>query len=141
MEIVASDAAPRLSPADAQDTLREMAAVVRALFGVGLQNARPEIQPQAQPEVAPAPAAAPSLAPPSPRPATPAPAAPGLPVPGLAVPGLPVPGLPVPAAPAAVAAPALPLGDPEERPEPATAQQPLDRHSLSLLQEIAFLDD
>ena len=40
MTIAANRPAPVLSPGAAQDTLREMAAVIRTVFGVGLQASR-----------------------------------------------------------------------------------------------------
>jgi hypothetical protein len=52
-----------------------------------------------------------------------------------------VPGLPVPAPAAALAVPGLPDASGVPQTIALDRQQPLDRHSLSLLQEIAFLDD
>lgn len=136
MEIVAPDPAAQLPPSVAQETLREMAALIRTVFGVALHGAALETPPA---PVAPAPPAPPKpVTPLVPRPATAEPAGlpvPGVPVPGLPGPGLPVPGLPVPAPAASLAVPALPGTAGSDK------QQPLDRHSLSLLQEIAFLDD
>jgi hypothetical protein len=75
-----------LAPGVARETIHEMAAVVRTLFGVGLQASR-----QAAPELATPEAAA------APAPATPAANVAGGPVPTGAI---PVPGIPVPEAPA-----------------------------------------
>lgn len=140
MEIVAAEAAPVLPSTVAQESLLEMAAVIRTLFGVALH-----------PSTVEAPTPAPPLPPVAPLvPATampvalalPVPSAQGLPVPDLArpldVPPLDVPGLARPG----LALPVLDLPDldlPELADPPR--QAPLDRHSLSLLQEIAFLDD
>ena len=135
MEIVAAEAAPVLPSTVAQESLLEMAAVIRTLFGVALH-----------PSTVEAPTPAPPLPPLAPLvPATampvalalPVPSAQGLPVPDLARP-LDVPPLDVPG----LALPVLDLPDldlPELADPPR--QAPLDRHSLSLLQEIAFLDD
>jgi hypothetical protein len=133
MEIVASDAAAELAPSVAQETLREMAAVVRTLFGVALHGAALEAPPAPAPAPAPV-APRPPVTPLVPRPATDTPAT-------LPVPGLPVPGLPVPAPAAALAVPGLPDASGVPQTIALDRQQPLDRHSLSLLQEIAFLDD
>lgn len=119
MELVTHDQATMLEHDQAQGLLLEMAAVVRTIFAVQ------------QPEVAAQPA------PPAPQVVAVATADtaafPGASVSAVATsPALPVP--PVAAAPLAVPAlslpvPGLDLGDPEER------------HSMALLQEIAFLDE
>ncbi len=121
MEIMTGALAPTLTPDEARRLVLEMAAVVRTIFGAPVatdQQVASAEEPAVIQDVA-----------------TPVIAA--IPVPALAVPALPVPALPVPALPV----PALPV------PELAVlALDPIDpvdsaeRHSLALLQEIAFLD-
>lgn len=117
MELVTHDSATMLEQDQAQRLLLEMAAVVRTIFGA--QRPAGASSPAA-PHVVVATTDTEAF----PGTAVSAVAAtPTIPVPSLAVPSLPVPSL---------AVPPLPVpdhGDPEER------------HSLALLQEIAFLDE
>lgn len=152
MEIVTGVAAPRQEPDVARDTLFEMAAVIRTIFGAGAQA------PVRQPASAYTEGVPPDpIAPPAPLAAVPAPtipapavAVPPVPVPevvALHVPDLPdapalaVPRTPVPeVATAAIPVPSIPV--PAVAPENSQDHDsPAERHSLALLQEIAFLDD
>lgn len=72
-----------LAPGVATETIHEMAAVVRTLFGVGLQASRQPVAPEPAQVTAPA-----------------APPAPTVEVAGVPMTGIPVPGIPVPEAPA-----------------------------------------
>lgn len=130
MEIVTGDPAPRQEPEVVRDTLLELAAVIRTIF----RAPAPVTQgPVTQAPVAPAQ----ELAPPAPIIPTPA---------SLEVPDLPQPPAAPPAVttavPAALPVPQIPVPDlastdpnePHDDPE-------AERHSLALLQEIAFLDD
>jgi len=119
MELVTHDSAAMLEQDQAQSLLLEMAAVVRTIFAV--QRPETTVLP-----VAPAPqvvavATADTAAFPGASVSAVA-TSPSLPVPPLAVPAVDVPALSIPV-------PGLDLGDPEER------------HSMALLQEIAFLDE
>src|SRR6188472_4192502 len=109
MTIAANRPAPVLSPAAAQESLREMAAVIRTVFGVGLQASRQAVLASA--------AAEPAMHEVEAAPAAPEPAVVttgSIPVPGMSptetpangipVPGIPVPGIPVPEVPEAPAA-------------------------------------
>ena len=117
MDLVTHDSHTMLEQDQAQRLLLDMAAVVRTIFGV--QRPANPITPTA-PHVVVATTDTEAF----PGTAVSAVAAtPSLPVPSLAVPSIPVPSLAVPAL-------AVPdQADPEER------------HSLALLQEIAFLDE
>src|SRR5690242_2129822 len=112
MSIAADQSGPQLMPGPAQETIREMAAVIRTVFGVGLQASRRAAALAAQAEPAPAvstPTAAgvdnvtplPTSVPASNPIADPvaAPAAPAeqasIPMPELSA-GIPVPSIPVP---------------------------------------------
>lgn len=112
MEIVTHDPATMLEHDQAQRLLLEMAAVVRTVFGV--QRTASHSAPDA-PSVVVA--------------TTDTEAFPGAAVPVVATtPSLAVPPVPVPA----LAVPALPVPD---------LHDPEERHSMTLLQEIAFLDE
>lgn len=175
-----------LAPEDVRETLLEMAAVVRTVFGVNLAGAFAEapaapVAPAAAAPYDPAPAppvdvAAPGESLPVPPPAAPAsvPVPSDLPVevravtpPGMATPAAasPVPAashaeaqpgppasLPVPgvAAPHPIVLPDVPpLADLDADSDatsdvpaaPVPAPHTFDRHSMALLNEIAFLDD
>lgn len=139
MELVTHESAVMLEQDQAQRLLLEMAAVVRTIFGVQRPDAPPapaaQVAAVATADTAVFPgtsvsavAIAPSI--PTPAIAPPAVATPAIATPAIATPALPVPALAVPPAPVpALAVPVLDHGDPEER------------HSLALLQEIAFLDE
>ncbi len=114
MELVTHEPAAMLEQDQAQRLLLEMAAVVRTIFAVQ----RPDAPPAPAAQVA-AVATADTAALPGTSVSAVA-TAPSVSAPALAVPSLPVPALPIPV---------LDHGDPEER------------HSLALLQEIAFLDE
>ena len=72
-----------LAPGVARETIHEMAAVIRTLFGVGLQASRQAVAPE------PAQVSAPTVAP------VDVPMA-GIPVPGIPVPEAPAAGIPMP---------------------------------------------
>jgi len=142
MTIAANRPAPVLSPGAAQETLREMAAVIRTVFGVGLQASRQAAADAAlasEPvmnEVEAAPAA-----PESPAVTTGSIPVPGLtPTEGIPAAGIPVPGIPAPEtseSPAAttgsIPMPSIPLPDvpeaeaevPQIQPEPQIQQPQL----------------
>lgn len=131
MDLVTHDATVMLEQDQAQSLLLEMAAVVRTIFAVHRPEptVRPATQPTVQPVVQPAvqdtPIAAVATAETAafPGASVSAVATSPAPAPALAVPPpLPVPALSLPV-------PGLDVGDPEER------------HSMALLQEIAFLDE
>lgn len=117
MEIVTHDPATMLERDQAQRLLLEMAAVVRTIFGVQ----RPEAD---QAPDAPSVVVATTDTEAFPGVAVPAVAT----TPSLAAPPAPVPSIPVPS----LAVPAVPVPDHHD---------PEERHSLTLLQEIAFLDE
>ena len=84
-----------LAPGVARETIHEMAAVIRTLFGVGLQASRQPVAPEPAQVTAPA-----------------APAAPTVEAAGVPMTGIPVPGIPVPEAPAAgIPMPSIALPD------------------------------
>lgn len=119
MELVTHEAAAMLEQDQAQSLLLEMAAVVRTIFAVQRPDAAvlpaapaPQVAAVATADTAAFPGASVSAV------AT----SPSLPVPPLEVPRPDIPTLSLPV-------PGPDLGDPEER------------HSMALLQEIAFLDE
>ena len=140
MTIAANRPAPVLSPAAAQESLREMAAVIRTVFGVGLQASRQAaVLASAAPEpvlneveaapAAPEPAGVTTGSIPVPGMSPTETPANGIPVPGIPVSGLP--GIPVPEVPEAPAAttgsipmPTLPLPEVPEAEAPEPHQQP-----------------
>ena len=142
MTIAANRPAPVLSPGAAQESLREMAAVIRTVFGVGLQASRQAaVLASAAPEpvlneveaapAAPEPAGVTTGSIPVPGMSPTETPANGIPVPGMPVSGLS--GIPVPEVPEAPAAttgsipmPTLPLPEvPEaEAPQIQTEPQP-----------------
>lgn len=154
MKIVSGEAASTQESEVVRETLLELAAVIRTIFGAGLQT--PVRQPapaSAYTEVVPPE----PITPPAPLAAVPAPAMsadaeamPRLPVPEVVAldvpdlanaPALAGPRTPVPeVAPAAIPVPSIPV--PAAPPENSQDHDsPAERHSLALLQEIAFLDD
>lgn len=128
MEIVTGTPAPTLAPDETRRLLLEMAAVVRTIFGAPATPDQPATtdQPAGRVDVPPA---------------VEAPAAPA--IAAIPVAGIPVPALPLVASEGTV--PVIPLVAPESTvPVPLVAPEVPDsaeRHSLVLLQEIAFLDD
>ncbi|WP_243059253.1 hypothetical protein [Nocardioides sp. SR21] len=129
MDLVTHESATMLEHDQAQRLLLEMAAVVRTVFGV--QQTASRSAPDApvvvvattETEAFPG-TAVPAVA------TTPSLAVPTIAVPTIAVPTIPAPApaIPVPA----LAVPALPVPD---------LHDPEERHSMTLLQEIAFLDE
>ena len=114
MELVTHDSAAMFEQDQARSLLLEMAAVVRTIFAVQRPDAAALPAAPAPPVVAVATADTAAF--------------PGASVSAVATsPSLPVPPLEVP--PLSLPVPGLDLGDPEER------------HSMALLQEIAFLDE
>ena len=133
MTIAANRPAPVLSPGAAQETLREMAAVIRTVFGVGLQASRQAAAAAAlapehvMNEVEAAPAAPESAAV-----TTGSIPVPGLtPTEGIPAAGIPVPGIPAPEATESPAAttgsiplPGIPLPEVPEAEAPELAPEP-----------------
>ena len=84
-----------LAPGVARETIHEMAAVIRTLFGVGLQASRQPVAPEPAQVTVPAVTTAPTVE-----------------VAGIPMTGIPVPGIPVPEAPAAgIPMPSIALPD------------------------------
>lgn len=104
MTMTADGTAQTLQPGDAREVLREMAAVVRTVFGASLQASRqatPPVAAEAAPQQPQAvvtpepPAAAPVSLPVPPAPVAPAPAAPAAGAPAsIPMPSIPLPDLP-----------------------------------------------
>jgi hypothetical protein len=133
MTMTADRTTTRLSPGDAQGTLLEMAAVIRAVFGVRLGTSRPapdtvtaEVEAPQEPVVATSTSS--SLGAPA-----------SIPMPGLPTGALQQETAVVPEAPAPYAGTVPSL---RVVPDPATPSEHVhsdDRHAV--LREVAFLDD
>src|SRR3954470_10149710 len=159
MTIAANRHAPLLTPGSAHDTLREMAAVIRTVFGVGLQASRQAAAMAAE--------AAPYQVEAAPTADSAAVTTGSIPVPGI-TPGAPVAEA-VNTVPASIPMPSIPLPElpsealTEDAPEAVTEDVPTtydvptpavapillavpeldvsDERRSALLQELAFLDD